>query len=548
VAIFYADQLADGSEIRSDLCVVGAGAAGITLAMQFAESGLQVCLLESGDHRPDAKIQELYDLETIGYPMRQDFVSRARQFGGSCNLWAGRNMRMSPIDFEPRDWVPNSGWPLQYAELEPHYVQAEKVLRVPPHRRFSAVAAIPDIEGEERGMFEGGDLEPTAALWGTKPMRFAKANLAALRNSRNISVYLKANVTEIVPSENGNAVEYLVVRTLSGREMTVRARTVVLACGGLENTRLLLVSRRRHAHGIGNEHDIVGRYFLEHPRALHGRIRVREGVSLPYLTGIPLSDGKVQLGVALSEQAQRSARVLNGYVGLEPAMSEMAARQYGRSMSLAKMIVRRGYDHSEKASHVDGTNIRELIYQLTPKEIMPHWLYRPYALIKRKARRRLKIGHLTVINFCEQAPDPASRVTLSEQRDALGVNKLVLDWHIGELERRTVTYLHDVIGRAVERAGIGAMEVSSHEADELHFTDASHHMGTTRMSDDPRTGVVDRHCRVHGLTNLYVASSSVFPTGGHANPTLTIIALTLRLAEHLKAAERRAGPATAMYS
>jgi len=208
-------------------------------------------------------------------------------------------------------------------------------------------------------------------------------------------------------------------------------------------------------------------------------------------------------------------------------------------MSVAKMIVRRGYDRSEAASHVDTTNIRELIYQLTPKEIMPHWLYRPYAWLKRRARKRLRIGHLTLINFCEQAPNRASRVTLGAERDVLGVNKLVVDWRVGEAERRTVVQLHEAIGRAVERAGIGAMEVGADDPDDMHFTDASHHMGTTRMGDDPKAAVVDHNCRMHGVRNLYIAGSSVFPTSGHANPTLTIIALTLRLAEHLKAEASR---------
>lgn len=534
MAIIHANQLADGGEIRADLCIVGAGAAGITLAMQLARTGRTICLLESGGTHPDEQTQALYDLECVGYPMREDFISRAREFGGSCNLWAGRNMRMSPIDFEQRDWVPNSGWPIGYDDIEPYYVRAESVLGIPPHERFRSTAALRGLDDNERDLFGSEELEPTVALWGVKPMRFAKRNLPALTRSRNVSVYLHANATEILPAEAGDAVDGVLVRTLDGRTLTARAGAYVLACGGLENTRLLLVSRRRHERGIGNDHDVLGRYFLEHPRAVHGRIRVKEGVRLPYLTGIPLADGKVQLGVALSVHAQREARVLNSYVSFEPAMSEMAARQYGRSMNVAKMIVLRGYQDAATTASADRTNVRELIYMLTPKEVMPHWLYRGLALAKRIARRRLSIGHLTVINFCEQVPDPASRVTLSEDRDALGVNRLVLDWRIGAAERRSVAHLHEVIGRRVAAAGIGTMEVSVSEAGELHFTDASHHMGTTRMSDDARTGVVDINCRVHGVRNLYVASSSVFPTSGHANPTLTIVALALRLAEHLE--------------
>lgn len=546
MAIIQTSELPDGSEICADLCIVGAGAAGITLAMEFAESGTRVCLLESGGYDPDQQTQALYDLECVGYPMRKDFISRARQFGGSCNLWAGRNMRMSRLDFEKRDWIPNSGWPLDYRELESYYDRAESILRVPAHARFASVGTIRGIDGSERRLFEADDVMPAVALWGTRPMRFAKVKRAALRRSRNVTVHLNANVTELVATEGGTAIERVTVRTLDGRTMSARARAFVLACGGLENARLLLVSRRRHASGVGNDHDVVGRFFLEHPRAVQGRIRVNRDISLPYLTGIPLADGKVQLGVALSERAQREARVPNSYVSFEPAMSEMAAKQYGRSMNVAKMIVRRGYGSSDPAARAERANVRELIYMLTPKEVMPHWLYRPYALLKRKARRRLAVGHLTLVNFCEQIPDRESRVTLSEERDALGMNRLVLDWRIGDAERRSLEVLHDVIGRRVEESGLGSMEVSMRDAGELHFTDASHHMGTTRMSEDVRCGVVNRDCRVHGLANLYMAGSSVFSTGGHANPTLTIVALTLRLAEHLKSAERRARPGVAV--
>jgi choline dehydrogenase-like flavoprotein len=548
LAIIQANELPEGSEISADLCIAGAGAAGITLAMEFADSRTRVCLLESGGRKPDHRTQALYDLESVGYPMRQDFISRARQFGGSCNLWAGRNMRMSPIDFEQRDWIPNSGWPLKYRELEPYYERAEAILGIPGHRRFASVDAIPDIDGGEKKLLAAKDVVPTVALWGTRPMRFAKVHGTTLRRSRNVDVYLNANVTELVPAEGGRAIDHLVLRTLDGRTVHVRAQSYVLACGGLENARLLLVSRRRHDRGVGNEHDVVGRYFLEHPRALHGRIRVNPGVRLPYLTGIPLADGKVQLGVALSEQAQREARVPNSYVSFEPTMSDAAARNYGRSMNVAKVIVRRGYDDAGGKAQAERANVRELIYLLTPKEVMPHWLYRPYALLKRKARGRRSIGHLTVINFCEQVPDRASRATLSEQRDALGMNKLRLDWRVGAAERRSVELLHGVIARHVEEFGIGTMEVSAREAGELHFTDASHHMGTTRMSEDVTTGVVDRDCRVHGLDNLYMAGSSVFATGGHANPTLTIVALTLRLAEHLKAVEQRTRAGSSVHS
>jgi choline dehydrogenase-like flavoprotein len=139
-----------------------------------------------------------------------------------------------------------------------------------------------------------------------------------------------------------------------------------------------------------------------------------------------------------------------------------------------------------------------------------------------------------VINYCEQAPDPASRVYLSHEKDALGMNKLVLDWKLSTEEVRAAVRLQEVLGRCLQVAGIGALDTAPSELSGVTFTDASHHIGTTRMSSSERNGVVDSNCRVHGTRNLYAAGSSVFSTSGSANPTLTIVALAVRLADYLK--------------
>jgi choline dehydrogenase-like flavoprotein len=307
-----------------------------------------------------------------------------------------------------------------------------------------------------------------------------------------------------------------------------------LATGGLENARLLLASTARHHGGVGNEFDQVGRYFLDHPRSIYGRVRVNESVRLPYLTGIPLTTGKVQFGIAASEEYQRANGLLNCYASLEPELSEFAQTQYGRSINVIKVLSRRGHAGSRfRLSDVDTTNVRDLIYYLTPKEIMPQILYKPYALLKQAVRKRRSIQALSVINYCEQVPDPDSRVTLGTDTDALGMRKLQLHWRVGDDVRQSVARLHEVLGRLVQAYGVGELHSDAAELREVRFSDASHHIGTTRMSNTPRSGVVDSDCRVHGVDNLFVCGSSVFPTGGYANPTLTIIALTLRLGELL---------------
>ncbi len=522
------NELSDGAEIRVDVCIVGAGAAGITIAAELDGGSRSVCLLESGGQHLEEDVQALYDLDNVGYPIRENFMARVRYFGGSCNLWAGRAMKLSPVDFEARDWVPHSGWPVGSAELDRYTERAEKVLRLPAFGRFEDLSSLTDITDRERGLFDGAALQPSTVLWGTKPLRFGPVYREALARSANVRVYLGGNATEILANESRHEVQGVVARTMGGKRFTVIARTYVLACGGLENARLLL------ANELGNDHDNVGRYYLDHPRVLYGRIRLNKPARLPYLLGLPLADGKVQFGIGLSERVQREEGLLNSYLSLEPQLSKFAEEQYGRTVNVMKVLLRRGHAGGRFQFPASMTDVREMIYLLTPKELMPHFLYRYYAMVKRLTRRTISASHLTVINFCEQAPNPDSRVTLGAERDRLGIRKLELNWRMGGDEVRSLRRLHELLGERVEATGVGTLETRFSETELPGFTDASHHIGTARMASDPRQGVVDADCRVHGLSNLFVAGSAVFPTAGHANPTFSIVALSLRLADHLK--------------
>ena len=297
-------------------------------------------------------------------------------------------------------------------------------------------------------------------------------------------------------------------------------------------SRLLLVSNDRDGGGIGNGFDLVGRYFMDHPRAVFGKVRLPPGTRLPLIAGLPTLHGQVQLGIGLSEAVQRRERLLNHYVTLEPEYSPYVRDAYKTSVEVMKVLLRRGHAGKRwKLADMRRGGLDEMIHLLTPKEIMPHFLY----MWARRARTALprKAGEETrvVVYFCEQPPQPESRVTLSADRDALGVNRLVLDWRIADDVARSVMRLQELLGIELARRGVGQLVPGENAP---RFTDASHHMGTTRMSDDPKRGVVDADCKVHGVANLYVAGSSVFPSSGHANPTFTIVALALRLAAHLR--------------
>jgi choline dehydrogenase-like flavoprotein len=525
VSFIDAREMREPATIDTDICIVGAGAAGITLATQLLPTGRDICLIESGGFAPDAATQSLYDLESTGYSQRENYMSRARYFGGSCNLWAGRSMQLNPLDFEQRDWVPHSGWPIAYEDVAVHYPAAARILGLPdPELRER-------LSHHEQKIFQSGILAPTKSVWACKPMRFGATSKAGLRAARNLRVLLNVSATRLNSSADGGAIESIDAGVIDGPPRLVRARLFVLACGGLENARLLLASRDRQPQGVGNQYDLVGRYFMDHPRAVFGRIHVPAGRALPLLRGRPLRDGKLQLGIGLSPDTQRRERLLNHYVTFEEMSSGYAEASYQSVVQAMKVVLRRGHAGSRwDLARARLAELPEMIYLLSPKELMPHALYRAYVAIRDRLPRPARPKTYVGVYFCEQPPEASSRVTLGHDTDRLGMRRLSLHWHLGDALLRSVFRLQELLRDELESTGLGTLEAASTEP---HFTDASHHIGTTRMSVDAHHGVVNTDCRLHSVRNLYIAGSSVFPCAGHANPTLTIVALALRLARHL---------------
>ncbi len=526
-----AASLPDGTRLAADVVVVGAGAAGITLALELTRLGVEVLLIEGGRAVPDPAIQALHEIESVGFPLRPGYLPRLRQLGGTCNLWAGRAMRLSPEDLEARPAVPDGAWPIPWCELAALFPEAERLLGLPGGDAFDPGAWLVRASADERQLFTTGLLVPTVSLWAPKPRRFARDFRAELKQRRNLSLLLGAQAVRLITADEGVRVRAVALRVLDGPALEAEGRHIVLACGGLENARLLLLSTDHHPRGIGNRHDLVGRFFMDHPRAVWGRVELRAGVGLRLLRGCPIKGGKVQLGFALAAELRRARGLLHHHATLESEHSTYAREQYDLAVQLAKRVLRRGH----VGARLDWRGLLaartpDLIYLLTPKEILPHPLYRLLWAVRAKLPRRPRPERLVLVHFCEQPPDPESRVMLSERRDALGVPLIRLNWRIQPEVVEGMRALETALAEALTRLGLGRLLPGEGEP---RFTDASHHMGTTRMGTDPRRSVVDPFGRVHGVANLWVAGSSVFPSGGHANPTLTIVALALRLARHL---------------
>jgi choline dehydrogenase-like flavoprotein len=537
-------MIVDGSTLRTgierehDVCIVGSGVAAMALVNELAQTYRNICVIESGAWKPDNETQSLYSLKNVGYPIRKHYQSRIRYFGGSCNIWAGRAMIYNEIDLTPRPWLDDISWPFDFAELDRYYPAAAQILKLPSYDKLDPRNWQSNLSEFESSLFESAGFKLNVSLFAKAPARFGYSSKSykTIKDSSRITLYINSNVINLQLDESLSRVARIDVACLNGVRYAIKPRTVVLACGGLENTRILMASNRQMPQGIGNEHGQLGRYYMDHPRAVYGRMKLTSQVKLDHFLGMPVKGGKMQLGIGLSDQIQAEEGLLNNYLTLEPCYSIGSVELYAAFVKLMKRLLRKGYSGKRfDFQNPEIADVPEMIYLLTPKELLPHFMYYTYYKYSRIAKNVFaNLTHLSIVNYSEQEPNHASRVYLDDEKDRLGMPKLVLDWKVSDRSLHSSLRLLCLLDEHFRRRQAGYFEGNVSEIKKLPYTDASHHLGTTRMSANPKTGVVDLNCRMHGVDNLYVTGSSVFPTAGHANPTLTIAAMSLRLADHLK--------------
>ncbi|MFC5311704.1 FAD-dependent oxidoreductase [Azospirillum rugosum] len=519
-------ELPEDAVIDTEICVVGAGAAGITLGKAFDALPFRVTILEAGSYHYSRAGQKFYAGSTSGMPYLPPSTARLRYFGGSTNRWAGLCRPLDPIDFERRDWIPGSGWPFSEAELRPYYARAADLIGLPTDRfdgdYWSGLTDRPLLPLCPQRFINGATQ--------IKPTRFGTAHRDALSSSRNVTCFLNSSVVDLRVGDTDNVVREVVVATPAGRRFRVRARVVVLACGGLENARLLLNADDVRPAGLGNGHGNVGRYFMEHRVSWPGIVRLSgPDPRLWFYTrhaapGVAMGTMMVEGCVRPTADLMRRERILNTHFALEP-FSKGPTRG-SRSLGVLRDGLGQWLRGGDMVADVDyhlGNILRDL-----------DWL------TENKLRKFLGIDKSSTTWLIkaevEQAPNPASRVTLVHDVDALGLRRINLHWQMSAIDEHSVRRGIELFGEELERLNVGTATVSMLTGNDGwsrfdHW--GHHHCGTTRISERPQDGVVDPDCRVHELDNLYIAGNSVFPTEGTATPTFTMIALTLRLADHL---------------
>jgi choline dehydrogenase-like flavoprotein len=538
-------RIEQGACVNATVCIIGGGVAGITLAREMNKAGIDTVLLESGGFEPDDETRDLYRGESAGLPYQFADGCRGRFFGGSSNCWGGWCRPLDPWDFEKREWIPDSGWPFGLETLRPYYERTHALLKLGPSN-FEPEWWEKAINRRDVRRFPlvSGKVRDTVSQF-SPPARFGKLYREELRGSRCVRVFLHANVVNIATDPLAKQVTHVDVKTLSGREATVSARIFVLATGGIENARLLLSSNKVQANGLGNDHDLVGRYFMDHPRLQSGYVHFNRewsrnklyDIKYHYMnTAVSAGGTHIASQLALKEEVLREEGLLNAriwFASVFPGEGSAGAQALFRCKQALLDKEQDGWSLKNDLLTMARNPVDTLGYGFTR-------LFQPRQLI-RGVRFQVIV---------EPQPDRDSRVTLSPTlTDALGMHRVRVDWRLSDQVRRTFDRSLAIVAEELRKSGVAAVDLdpailggdwpSSFEKEGTW-----HHMGTTRMHESPSMGVVDPDCKMHGVDNLYVAGSSVFPTAGANFPTITIAALALRLSEHLALRVRRSNGAS----
>lgn len=550
-----ARQIPPGTVLEADLCIIGGGPAGLSIALELANTGRKVIVLVGGGRREQEDYRDLYRGHASPPGSHEPLEeNRPRVLGGGTTVWGSRCVPYDPVDFERRDWIPHSGWPITYESLRGHFDRAS-ILCETGHFDFDARSTFPGKQPEMIAGFDSAELATwPLERWGP-PTDFGRRYARDLSRASNLSVLLHAHATHLQLEAHGGALRQVDAASAPGRAFVVRAKRYVLACGGLENARLLLAADDVAKAGIGNHSDCVGRFYQAHLFGVIGHARLRDpNKDFIYEFERDREGVYCRRRFWVTPEAQQRLRIGNG-IGFffRPPIAHAVHRNALSSAlflgkftvsSLKRLGLRGAVARARNERRVLGEHLEVVLRNapgLAPQVVR---------LIQQRffARRRLPIvlaprstNQFHLFYQTEHAPNPESRVVLHQDRDAFGMRRLEARIRFEQVDFQSVLQLHRLMRERFAASGVGEFiyeeaELRAKLEDEARkFNSNAHHIGTTRMSEDPARGVVDPQCRVHGVENFYLAGSSVFPTSSHANPTLTLVAVALRLADHLKA-------------
>jgi len=505
-------QSLDSTGEEFDVVVIGAGAAGILLAVSMTAKGQKVLLVESGHFEEDQDRQSLNTVRQTGKQMGTAVWGRKRAIGGTTIAWGGQSLPFSPLDLSERPWVANSGWPIPYEDIERYYLPANRFMNIDG---LDYEGDVLKLLGMSRPEFDAKKVWYHFSKWAPEP-NFRKLYTRQL--SEGVTVLYNAVLSRIDCDGSTGRVRRVQLRNFEGAAVDLGVKTLILATGGIETNRILLSNNHQYPKGLGGGSDWLGKCFMEHPCLDIGKVVSDRQYRLQSFFNTHIAKRrKYSIRLSLAEQYQRSHGLLNGSASIMFAYPDEESDPYLR---MQRALRRKSL-----------TGLAGLIGHARTYALGAGALLRDKLVYKHGAESR-------VVMMLEQEPLRESSISLSDELDRFGTPLAKINWVISEKTWNTVLRFTDLLVAEFGRLGIGRLAVSEAiSAGNLNwqscFSDVNHHMGGTRLSASPANGVVNPSLQVWGHDNLFVCSSSVYPTGSHSNPTLTLLALSLRLVDFL---------------
>jgi choline dehydrogenase-like flavoprotein len=507
----------------ADVCIVGAGAAGITLAVELMHQGKRVLLLESGGIKEEEAIQQLNHSERTGQSLKQVHPGRFRSLGGTTHHWGGQISELEEQEFEVQPGIPGSGWPIPKLLLKPYYQRAQQAEGLTPVLQTDE--EVWDRVGATTPDF-GHVIVPYFTRWCPEP-NFARLYHDALA-SENISVVLHATVCELMLGDAGESVAGVRCRNFQGHEQVVRAGSYVLCLGMVETIQLLLQPMEK-GQAPWQKNEWLGRHVQSHIDYNAARVVAIDRKKLERVfPNIYLKGRKYHPKLRIAAERQREEGILNIAGAISFISLGSVERDVRQMKSAARNLLRGNWS---------AIGVRDTLPALRRLPILLQLAYSFY--VSHRAYWPADVTYWLRVH-CEQEPLSASRITLSKERDAMGMFRSCIDWQVSPLEWKTIRRFTQMAQQALENAGLAKLEPQPELALEdgygqVTFDDSYHWMGGTRMAATAADGVVDTNLKLHGVRNAYVCSASAYPTSGFANPVHTLLALAIRLADHLAA-------------
>lgn len=534
----------DKDTINCDLCIIGSGAAGTTLALNIS-SKKKILLVESGGFETNQINQRFFESDyllnnkLIQENYQDTAANRLMTIGGTTQHWSGGCNPFTKDHFQKREWVPYSEWPINYSDLKDYYIRAQKILELSPEDNlmygkelwneidrgdFPLTEGIFDFSFEKRS---GYLIEEGYINW-PGPIRFQDIIKSKIQNNKdNIDLVYNAHVTEMSLNSNKTSIENITLRSLNKKKIKVKANTFFLGAGGLGNAKILMNFEKNNYNKDYQNKSLTGKFFLNHPIGQIGELHTYDSASALKIHEsfkiAKYSKNRIRPVSYLSNQKQKDFEILNHCMFMDGT--------YDRTSGVYTLNEIKKSMSQRDWSKITFSNLIRILKDIDDVSLQT------YRFIKDQGVVTPVTNKIAIKMLSEQCPNPLSKILLSEKKDLFENNSLIVNWSLNEIDKRTVEVVCDHLVAEFQKKKIGRFKINEWILDKKELLGeregTAHYGGVTRMSEDKSSGVVDKNLKYHNLENLFISGSSVFPTESFVNPTLTITALSLRLADYL---------------